>query len=429
MTATLLLNLLNQSGQARPSLQKSDDRTAATGFVGRQSDGNPIRVLAIVEANTVGGAVKPILEFAREAALTTSGRTAEVTMVLYARARQENTLIDAVRAQGIPIEIVTERHPFDLRAIPQLREIVRRQQPDIIWTNNTKSHFLVCLCALHRTAKWIAFHHGYTKEAFRTRVYDELDRWSLPHAERVVTVCNDFANQLQRKGVARDRLLVQRNPIRIPSPVTEAEKIRLRAALGLASTASVLLSVGRLSLEKGHADLLRALAQMQEEEGAGFHSHLLIVGDGPERSHLHALCSELRLNDIVHFTGYQSDVLPYYALSDVFVLPSHSEGNPNVLLEAMAAGVPTVATAVGGVPEILTHEVNALLVPKHDIAQLANAIRRLLNDPLLRDQIASKAREDATQHHPQGYFRSVMGIFEEVIVVREGNLRNAGAIQ
>jgi len=421
--------MLNQSGHASRSLQKSVNRTAATDFVGRESDGHPIRVLAIVEATTVGGAVKPILEFAREAALSTSCRTAEVTMVLYVRGRQENNLIDAVRVQGIPIEIVTERHPFDLRAISQLREIVRRRQPNIIWTNNTKSHFLVCLCALHRTTKWIAFHHGYTKEAFRTRVYDQLDRWSLPHAERVVTVCNDFANQLQQKGVARDRLLVQRNPIRVPSPVTEAEKIRLRAELGLPNTASVLLSVGRLSLEKGHADLLRAIAHIRAAEGAGFHSHLLVVGDGPERRRLHALCSELRLDDVVRFTGYQSDVLPYYGISDVFVLPSHSEGNPNVLLEAMAAGVPTVATAVGGVPEILTHEVNALLVPKHNIVQLANAIQRLLNDPLLRDQIVSKGKEVVAQHHPQSYFRSVMGIFEQVIIVQEGNVRNAGAIQ
>lgn len=413
MTATLSLN---QPRQTSRSLRTSICPTAATDLVSGESDRHPIRVLVLIEANTVGGAVKPILEFAREAALSTSCLTAEVTMVSYVRARQENSLIDAVRAQGIPIEIVTERHPFDLRTIPQLREIVRRQQPDIIWTNNTKSHFLVCLSALHRTAKWVAFHHGYTKEAFRTRVYDQLDRWSLPHAERVVTVCNDFANHLQRRGVARDRLLVLRNPIRIPSPVSEAEKVRLRVELGLTNTARVLLSVGRLSREKGHADLLHAMAQMRAAERTGFHSHLLIVGDGPERRRLHALCSELRLDDIVRFTGYQSNVLPYYGISDVFVLPSHSEGNPNVLLEAMAAGVPTVATAVGGVPEILTHEVNALLVPKHNIVQLANAIQRLLNDPLLRDQIASKAKEVVAQHHPQDYFQSLMGIFQEVIV-------------
>jgi len=412
MTATLLLN---QPGKGQ-SLGKIVRHTAATDLVGRESDGRPIRVLVLLEANTVGGAVKPILEFAREAALATSCRTAEVTMVSYVRARQENSMIDAVRAQGIPIEIVAERHPFDLRAIPQLREIVRRQQPDIIWTNNTKSHFLVCLSGLHRTAKWIAFHHGYTKEAFRTRVYNQLDRWSLPHAERVVTVCNDFANQLHRKGVTRGRLLVQRNPIRIPSPVSEAEKTRLRVELGLPNTARVLLSVGRLSLEKGHADLLRAVAQIRAGERTSFHSHLLIVGDGPERRRLHAICTELGLDDIVRFTGYQSNVLPYYAISDVFVLPSHSEGSPNVLLEAIAAGVPTVATAVGGVPEVLSHEVNALLVPKHNISQLANAIRRLLNDPLLRDQIANKAKEVAAQHLPQDYFRSIMHIFQEVII-------------
>ncbi len=378
------------------------------------SGGRPLQVLVFLEASTVSGAVKPVLEFAREAAASTSGRTPKMTMVLYVRGRQESSLLGAVRAEGIPIEIVTEGHPFDLRVVPQLRDLARRLQPDIIWTNNTKSHFLVRLSALHRTADWIAFHHGYTKEAWRTKIYNELDRWSLPRAQRVVTVCHDFARQLQSKGVPAARLRVIRNPIRVSSPVSEAGKAQLRAELGL-SDSRVLLSVGRLSLEKGHADLLRAMAQVRAVEGTGCESYLLIVGDGPERRSLQRLCSELKLDDVVRFTGYLADVQVYYEISDIFVLPSHSEGSPNVLLEALAAGLPVVATAVGGLPEVLSNEVNALLVPKQDVAQLANAIRRLLNDPLLRQRLAAQGKEVVAQHDPQSYFRSVVGLFEEVI--------------
>ena len=410
MASALLLDPHARDRSLRGNTDSGDSMVASGG----ESDGHPLRILVFLEASTIAGAVKPVLEFAREARESTGGRELSITMVSYVRARQQSSLLDVVRAQGIPLETIAERYPFDLRVIPQLRELAGRQRPDIIWTNNTKSHFLVSLAGLHRAAKWIAFHHGYTKEAWRTRLYNEVDRLSLPRADRVVTVCHAFAQQLQSKGVPADRIRVLRNPIRVPSPVSEAEKACLRTELGL-DDASVLLSVGRLSREKGHADLLRAVERMRADEGEKFHSRLIIVGDGPERPRLQALSSELKLDDAVRFTGQQADVRAYYAVANVFVLPSHSEGSPNVLLEAMAAGVPMVATAVGGVPEVLSHEVNALLVPRQDVTQLANAIRRLLNDPLLRRQFADKGAEVVAQHNPQSYFQSVVGLFEEVM--------------
>ncbi len=373
-----------------------------------------LKLLVFLEASTVAGAVKPVLEFAREAAASQSGRAVDLTMVLFARSGQQNDLISLIRGQGISLEVVAERHAFDPGVVSQLRQIADKVRPDIIWTNNTKSHFLVFLSGLHRNAEWIGFHHGYTKEAMRTRMYNELDRLSLPRAKRVVTVCNDFAGQLRQKGVPSEHIRVLRNPIRVSSPVPEADVVQLRAKLKL-NNASVLLSVGRLSQEKGHADLLRALDRLRTSKSAAPGLHLVLVGDGPERQRLEKLCYTLRLENCVTFTGYQSDVRPYFAMADIFVLPSHSEGSPNVLLEAVAAGLPIVATAVGGLPEVLTNEVNALLVPKHDIAQLANALARLLNDSSLRQRLAENGKEILTQHDPQTYFRKVMGIFEEAI--------------
>jgi len=373
-----------------------------------------LKVLVFLEASNVAGAVKPILEFAREAAAGSGGRDLSLTLALYARAGQPSDLIDHIRDLGISVEIIAERRAFDPQVLPQLRELARKLQPDIVWTNNTKSHFLVRLSGLHRSCEWIAFHHGYTKEARRTRVYNELDRWSLPSARRVVTVCNDFARQLESKGVPAARIRVVRNPIRVSPSLGEAERARLRAELGLGD-ASVLLSVGRLSREKGHADLLRALQVLRKSRNAKAPLHLLIVGDGPERGNLRSLCSTLDLEDCVTLTGHQADVAPYYASADIFVLPSHSEGSPNVLLEALAAELPIVATAVGGVPEVLSDEVNALLVPSQAPEALANAIGRLLDDTELRQRLIANGKEVVTQHNPQAYFRNVVGIFEEVM--------------
>jgi glycosyltransferase involved in cell wall biosynthesis len=373
-----------------------------------------IKVLAFLEASTVSGAVKPVLEFARKAAPCEAGCEVSLSLALYARDGQENQLGDYLRESGLSVESIYEKHAFDLGVLLQLRKLSNRLHPDIIWTNNTKSHFLICLSGLHRSARWVAFHHGYTKEARRTAIYNQLDRISLLHANRVVTVCNAFAEELQHKGVPSDRIRILRNPVRESPPVPEETKSKIRAELGVENK-SVLLSVGRLSFEKGHRDLLRAIGALRAERGEAFKSHLVIVGDGRERGTLQQLCSELALGDCVSFVGQQPDVAPYYSIADMCILPSHSEGSPNVMLEAAAAGVPIVATAVGGIPEVLSHEVNALLVPRQHIAELAMAIGRLQDDWLLRRQLVENGRKLLVQHSPTVYRRRLLGIFEEVI--------------
>lgn len=380
--------------------------------IGAENPGRPIRILAFFESHGIMGAAKPVLEFAQESAL--GGDRIELATVLFVRGKKENPLIDIVRARGIPIDIIDERYAFDLKTLSQLRAIVEKRRPDVIWTNNSKSHFLTRMMGLHQRASWVAFHHGHTKVALRTRLYHQLDRWSLRAADRVVTVCQPFAQDLQRMGVPAARISIQHNPIRLQPPASEDEIRQLRAELQLPLAAKVLLTVGRLALEKGHADLLRALARLQGGQ-AESDVHLLIVGMGPEKNALVALRKELALDGNVHFCGQKDDVRPYYGIADIFVLPSHTEGSPNVLLEAMAAELPIVATAVGGVPELVTNEVNALLVPKHDVAQLADAIQRLLQDPELRRRLSGNCKAEVMRHDPRSYFESILGIFQQVV--------------
>jgi glycosyltransferase involved in cell wall biosynthesis len=121
----------------------------------------------------------------------------------------------------------------------------------------------------------------------------------------------------------------------------------------------------------------------------------------------------------VIFAGQSNDVAPFYATADVFALPSHSEGSPYVLLEAMAAGVPFVATEVGGVPEIVTDEESALLVPVRDEAAMARALARLLSDRELARSLTSKASAlAATRHAPETYLRSLARLYREVVSTR-----------
>jgi glycosyltransferase involved in cell wall biosynthesis len=374
-----------------------------------------IRVSAMIEAQSITGSAKAVLELAKEAIRKPSGMPrVELSIVTFCRGDTENCLTTAIRNMGVPLDIISERGRFDLGIISQLRAALANWRPDLIWSNSVKSHFLVRWAGLNRSRRWIAFHHGYTTTDMKMRIYNQLDRWSLPAADRVLTSSFAFIKELERSNVRCSRIHVQHMPIRPFEPVPQERTFRLRRKLGLDSRTRVLLSVGRLSQEKGHANLVRALPKMQKLAGS-MPLHLVLVGEGPERSRIEELCRSLGLTSAVTLTGQQNDVNPYYAIADVFVLPSDSEGSPNVLLEAMAAGVPVVATAVGGIPEFLLGGRDALLVKKHDITGLASATVQLLNDQALRDRLVPLAREIVSRKTPEAYFQSMASLFESAL--------------
>ncbi|MDQ1470871.1 MAG: hypothetical protein QOJ99_2351, partial [Bryobacterales bacterium] len=341
-------------------------------------DSSPIRILTVLEAHSITGPTKAVLEFHRESLCSKTTPRIELSVLTFLRG-DENAFTRAIRAEDIPLDIVPENGRFDFSVIPQLRNVVQRRQPDIIWTNAVKSHFLIRASGLHKSAKWVAFHHGYTTTHWSTRLYNHLDRWSHFGANRLITVCEPFARQLASRGIPRHRIHVEHMPIRISAPVPRNEAAALRQQLAIAPDTQILLTVGRLSKEKGHAELLRALAIIRTTE-PNLPVCLVLVGDGPEAANLKALCAQLDLQELVIFAGHQTDLRPFYAFADVFVLPSHSEGSPNVLLEAIDANLPIVATTAGGIPEMVTTELNALLTPPMDVEALAGSILRMLKD-------------------------------------------------
>jgi glycosyltransferase involved in cell wall biosynthesis len=248
------------------------------------------------------------------------------------------------------------------------------------------------------------------------RLYNRLDRWSLPKAKLVMTVCDAFAQELNVVArVPREKLRVQHNPVRPARRPDPAVVETLRKGLGIDQNERVILSVGRLSKEKAHADLIAAFQRLCQTK-ANPSCKLVIVGDGPERARLKALAEQTGYGPRIIFTGRMTDVQPFYALAHSFVLPSHSEGSPIVLLEAMAAEVPVVATAVGGVPEIVTNNESALLVPASDPSAMATAMQCLLNDTELRQRLTARASALVVQKYsPNAYVRSLLRIFSEAI--------------
>ena len=364
-----------------------------------------IRILAIMEANSITGPAKNLIEFARRAKDTDF----DFTIATYYRAPGDSPFAAAARSAGIPTHTIFERGRFDTGVLGRLREIIKLERPDIVQSHNVKSHFFVRLLGIPARLPRIAFNHGYTAQSTLDRTYTQLDYWSLRRAYRAVVVCRPFARAMEHRGVPRDRIHIQHNSVKPFTAPPAAEIAAIRSELGI--ELPLVLAVGRLSAEKGHADLLEAAARVSDPP-----FQLVVVGDGPERGHLEEQIARLRLERKAILTGHRPDVRPFYAAATLLALPSHSEGSPNVVLEAMAAGVPVAATNVGGVPEILENERTGLLVAARDPDAMAGAIRRLLLAPETRCALADAARQEVEAHYtPEAYHRSMTAFYQEVL--------------
>jgi glycosyltransferase involved in cell wall biosynthesis len=382
-----------------------------------------MKVLSIIEATTVTGPAKNLLNFCR---LMQSPEFAadrkppvEVSIITFHRGSgnsqhsSPNAFVKTAHEMGIAVDVITERFRFNPDVVKQLRAIVAQRAPDVIQTHMIKSHFLVKLAGLGKRHPWIAYHHGYTSTDAKMLAYNQLNRWSLPSADRVITVCEAFAKRLSHAGVRPARISVCHNSVEAPRRVSTDERQALRNKFRIADDERVIISVGRLSREKGQEDLLHAIALLREMDPT-LRFKLLLIGDGPEREQLETMANDLRLNEDIVFVGHVSDVAPFYAIADVFALSSHSEGSPNALLEAMAAGVPSVATAVGGVPEIATSGETALLVPPRDAHEFADALRTILRQPDWAEKLRTDASARVLEFSPEAHARRLIRIYQDV---------------
>jgi glycosyltransferase involved in cell wall biosynthesis len=181
--------------------------------------------------------------------------------------------------------------------------------------------------------------------------------------------------------------------VEIPSlsPDTR-EKARLE--LGLPPDALVCGAVSRLDALKGIDDLILAFAQVEATRAA----YLVIVGEGPERQRLEKIVQDIGVSDRIIWAGYRAGVPHLLPAFDIFVQPSMHEGLPNTVLEAMAAGLPVIATGVGGTPELVVNGKTGLLVPPANPAALADAITALSENPVARGSMGWAGRQRVQQH-------------------------------
>jgi glycosyltransferase involved in cell wall biosynthesis len=238
----------------------------------------------------------------------------------------------------------------------------------------------------------------------------KLRRWILTRkTDRFIAVSTEMRQALLHAGIAREKLALIGNGIELPVHSTNTGTFRKEIS-GEADR-QVVLFVGRLVKEKGVDRLLKVWASLPGRE----QMVLLIVGDGPLRESLESQTRNLRLLPSVRFLGHQTEVAKFYSVADLFVLPSTTEGMSNSLLEAMAAGLPVVASNVGGNKDVIKHQQSGFLVDWEDTRLCARTLMTLSSDRELRQRIGNAARRQirafaigdvAERYH--GLYRAVL---------------------
>jgi glycosyltransferase involved in cell wall biosynthesis len=300
------------------------------------------------------------------------------------------TLRERAQAQGAPLVEIDDRGPFDWRVAAALLDVCRRERVAIWHGHDYKSNLLGLLLRPFWPMRLVTTVHGWVQHTRRTPLYYAVDRLCLPRYERVICVSADLQAECLCRGVRPERCLLIENGVDTATFSRRRDRAEAKRQLGVPAERLLIGAVGRLSAEKGFDILLRVAAGLIHE---GADVQLLIAGDGDQKAELQALVAELGCAERMRLLGYCADTRSLYEALDVFALSSLREGLPNVVLEALAMEVPVVATRIAGVPRLIQHEENGLLVEPAARESLQQALARLARDADLRARLGQAGRQ------------------------------------
>jgi glycosyltransferase involved in cell wall biosynthesis len=318
-----------------------------------------------------------------------------------------------LRGRGVPVTILRyASHRFAV-TLRDLVKLIRARGVAVLHTHEFFMNTLGLMASRLTGVPFVATVHGrnyYSDRARRRIAYRLIGRF----AGRLVTVSEANKRFLaERVGIPPRRVQVIPNGVPLDDKASAAARSALRESLGLNQDHAIIGTLGSLYPVKGHSYLIDAAPAIL---GRFPQAVLLIVGQGGLREELEADAARLGIAARVRFLGHREDVHDLLSIYDIFVLPSLSEGMPLALLEAMAAGLPAVASQVGGVTEVLEDRKTGFLVPPGDSRALADAIMTLLGNPPLANELAAAARQmAATRFSLAGMLRAYEGVYSELI--------------
>lgn len=368
---------------------------------------NPI---ILIDTGIVGGPGRGLFQLTKYLA----SKSLDYLLVTFKYSKPVSTeFVEEATKLGLKNVSLKQFFSFDPLVILNALRLIKQGKHNIIQSHGYKTHLIAFFLAKITGLPWIGFVHGWTNENRKVEFYHKLDRFFLRFADIVVTVSPSLHKIFSTiRGPERKTFLIL-NAVDNQSISGRGEMQLVRERCNCSPDEILLGCFGRLSFEKGQDRLVRAAAEIKLKYPR---TKFLFLGNGPELDSLKNLSIELGVDDIVFFHPHSNAMRDYYEAIDLLVLPSRSEGLPNVVLEAMSFAVPVVATDVGAVPEVLTDSVNGWIVESSDGLSLVAPILHALSDSNLRQRIGKAGLDSLHEKFcPEARARKILELYSDAI--------------
>ncbi len=300
----------------------------------------------------------------------------------------DDNLSNQIRQQGISVYSLSAKSKFDIAVWYRLEKTISERKPDILHTHLYHAGILGRLVGRKVGIPIILCHQG-GPEVGRSLIRSLLDRGTSHYVTRYLVSCKSVSSILQtRERIDFRKIDLIPNGIQLPLRDVDGRNVKIRVPVFKLPLA--LVTLGRLVYEKAQDVMIRALHIMAMRN---ITASLSIIGDGPLKPYLKSLINQLNLSNSVRLIGFQQNPYRWMRQSDIFIWTSLWEGTSLALMEAMALGLPVVATATGGTPELISHLEHGYLIPPNSPEALADAIEYLFKNPKTAHEMAEKAQK------------------------------------
>lgn len=339
---------------------------------------------------------------------------------------RENSLIRSIeKSNNILHRIPVTMRPKDdgsdyfrvIRSFRILYRILSRDHFDLVHSHGYFADIIGAAASRLLSIPHLSTCHGFVSTDINLKIYNMLDLIALRFCRKVIAVSKEIRTSLLNAGIRSSRIEVIENAVEYIHDASILAEHRKNTRGCLASNGSdhLIGYVGRISTEKGLEYLIEAISILTKKNES---CKLLIIGEGRDETQLKYLVRRKNLTNSVIFVGFQERIEEWLPALDVFVLSSLTEGTPMALLEAMANGIPVVATTVGGIPSIISDKENGLLVEPARPDELAKGIGTLLSDTAMRERLSAAAIDTIVKKYDLGsWVRRIESLYLEVLGV------------
>lgn len=389
-----------------------------------------IKIAYIVTPIEFGGAEKVNLTFLRKVDRTRF----EIQLIVLIRPWEENNVVvnelekEKYVIHKIPVAMRPRNSGRDyiriIRCFRMLYSILTSNSFDLVHSHGYFADIIGAPAAKVLKISHISTCHGFISNDRNLVLYNRLDRIALRFSDKIIAVSEQIKDDLERSGIRKSKISVIQNAVQTTHKAENYEENRRKKRLDLIikDEEFIVGYVGRLSEEKGVRYLIEAGMLLME---TGMPCKILIIGDGPKTKELEDMVKMKGFEGKIIFTGFQTNVDEWMPALDIFVLPSLTEGTPMALLEAMAFGLPVVASDVGGIPEIIDSGENGILVPAANPDKIEEAISTICKDNYFRTKLSEMAKKTIrSKFNINEWVKKIESVYVETISKRKSWVGN-----